>query len=133
MTNEQMGENFGITDYSFIQASPAKGMGPEIVSGQLVQAISDIPKAVLQNYTAAIKVQKNYLEPTADLYDSYKEKGIRNHPGDGLLYGACIAVPAYSIAGSGIGSNRNYGSECDDRGCRGDVPGVEDGAGEYCE
>ncbi len=61
MTNEQMKENFGITDYSFINASPAEGMEAEQASGQLRQVIKDVPKAVLQDYTTAIETQKNYL------------------------------------------------------------------------
>ncbi len=61
MTNEQMKENFGIADYSFINASPAEGMEAEQASGQLRQVIKDVPKAVLQDYTTAIETQKNYL------------------------------------------------------------------------
>ena len=61
MTNEQMEESFGITDYSFINASPAKDAEAESVSNQLLQMIRDIPKAVLQDYSSAIETQKNYL------------------------------------------------------------------------
>lgn len=61
MTNAQMTENFGLTDYSFIHASPLQGTDTEQVSAQLLQVIRDVPKAVLQDYTSAIEIQKNYL------------------------------------------------------------------------
>jgi len=61
MTGEQMEENFGITDYSFINASPADSADAKIVSNQLLQVIRDVPKAVLQDYTTAIATQKGYL------------------------------------------------------------------------
>ena len=57
----QMEENFGITDYSFINASPADSADAKIVSNQLLQVIRDVPKAVLQDYTTAIATQKGYL------------------------------------------------------------------------
>ena len=62
MTGEQMEENFGITDYSFINASPADGADAASVSNQLLQVIRDVPKAVLQDYTSAIETQKDYLK-----------------------------------------------------------------------
>lgn len=62
MTGEQMEENFGITDYSFINASPADGKDVQSVSNQLLQVIRDVPKAVLQDYTSAIETQKDYLK-----------------------------------------------------------------------
>ncbi len=62
MTNEQMKDYFGITGYHLIHASPAEGMEPEKVTNQLLQAIRDVPKAVLQDYSAAIETQKNYLK-----------------------------------------------------------------------
>ncbi|MGN8848214.1 FtsX-like permease family protein [Bariatricus sp. HCP28S3_C2] len=61
MTNRQMSSQFGIEDYSFVNASPAAGADPDQASGQLLQKIQDVPKAVLQDYTAAIETQKNYL------------------------------------------------------------------------
>lgn len=61
MTNGQMTENFGIADYSLINASPASGADPGSVSTQLLQVIRDIPRAVLQDYTTAIETQKDYL------------------------------------------------------------------------
>lgn len=61
MTNDQMTQNIGLTDYSFINASPARGIKSEQVSTQLLQVIRDVPKAVLQDYTRAIETQKNYL------------------------------------------------------------------------
>lgn len=70
MTNEQMEENFGITDYSFIDASPADGADAENVSNQLLQVIRDVPKAVLQDYTSAIKTQKDYLKQQQIFFSS---------------------------------------------------------------
>lgn len=37
MTDAQMEENFGITDYSFINASPADRTDAESVSNQILQ------------------------------------------------------------------------------------------------
>lgn len=61
MTNQEMSSLFGIEDYSFVNASPAAGADPDQASGQLLQKIQDVPKAVLQDYTVAIETQKNYL------------------------------------------------------------------------
>ncbi|HIY64631.1 MAG TPA: FtsX-like permease family protein [Candidatus Mediterraneibacter stercoripullorum] len=61
LTNEQMEESFGITGYSFVNASPADDAQPDLVSAQLLQVIRDVPKAVLTNYTTAIRTQRNYL------------------------------------------------------------------------
>lgn len=62
MTGEQMEENYEITDYSFINASPADDNDAQSVSNQLLQVIRDVPKAVLQDYTSAIETQKDYLK-----------------------------------------------------------------------
>lgn len=70
MTNDQMTENFGLTDYSFINASPAQGADTEQVSAQLLQVIRDVPKAVLQDYTTAIETQKNYLSQQQIFFSS---------------------------------------------------------------
>lgn len=70
MTNEQMEENFGISDYSFINASPADGAEAESVSNRLLQVIRDVPKAVLQDYTSAIETQKNYLNQQQIFFSS---------------------------------------------------------------
>ncbi|WP_285825985.1 ABC transporter permease [Schaedlerella arabinosiphila] len=70
MTDEQMEENFGITDYSFINASPSDGADSESVSNQLLQIIRDVPKAVLQDYTSAIKTQKDYLRQQQIFFSS---------------------------------------------------------------
>lgn len=61
MTNGQMSMQYGITDYSFVNASSAYGEDTDQVSGLLLQKIQDVPKAVLQDYTTAIETQKNYL------------------------------------------------------------------------
>ena len=70
MTGEQMKENFGITDYSFINASPSDGADSESVSNQLLQVIRDVPKAVLQDYTSAIETQKDYLRQQQIFFSS---------------------------------------------------------------
>ena len=70
MTNDQMTENFGLTDYSFINASLSQGANAEQVSAQLLQAIRDVPKAVLQDYTTAIETQKNYLSQQQMFFSS---------------------------------------------------------------
>ena len=57
MTDEQMEENFGITDYSFINVSPSDGTDSESVSNQLLQVIRDVPKAVLQEKNMVSSVQ----------------------------------------------------------------------------
>lgn len=70
MTNEQMEENFGISDYNFINASPADRSEAGSVSNQLLQVIRDVPKAVLQDYTSAIETQKNYLNQQQIFFSS---------------------------------------------------------------
>ena len=70
MTGEQMEENFGITDYGFINASSADVTDAKNVSNQLLQVIRDIPKAVLQDYTSAIATQKEYLKQQQIFFSS---------------------------------------------------------------
>ena len=70
MTNDQMTQNFELTDYSFIHASPAQGVNAEQVSTQFLQVIRDVPKAVLQDYTTAIETQKNYLSQQQVFFSS---------------------------------------------------------------
>lgn len=70
MTSEQMEENYGIADYSFINAGPDEGAEGESVSNQLLQVIRDVPKAVLQDYTSAIETQKNYLQQQQIFFSS---------------------------------------------------------------
>ena len=70
MTGEQMEKNFGITDYSFINASPTDGKDVQSVSNQLLQVIRDVPKAVLQDYTSAIETQKDYLKQQQIFFSS---------------------------------------------------------------
>lgn len=61
MANRQMKEQFGITDYSFVNASAADQADTDEAAGKLLQKIRDIPKAVLQDYTAAVETRKNHL------------------------------------------------------------------------
>lgn len=70
MTSEQMEKNYGIVDYSFINAGPDEGAEGESVSNQLLQVIRDVPKAVLQDYTSAIETQKNYLQQQQIFFSS---------------------------------------------------------------
>ena len=46
---------------SFVNASPADDAQPDLVSAQVLQVIRDVPKAVLTDYTTAIRTQRNYL------------------------------------------------------------------------
>lgn len=61
MTGREMGSQFQIRDYSFVNASPASGADTGQVGSLLLQKIQDVPKAVLRDYTTAIETQKNYL------------------------------------------------------------------------
>lgn len=61
MTNQQMEDIYGISDYSIINASPVSGADPERAAGRLLKAVEDVPKAVFKDYTTAIKTQKKYL------------------------------------------------------------------------
>lgn len=61
MTNAQMKHNFDIEDYSFLNASPKTASDADMAGSRLLQAIQDVPKAVLSDYTMAIQTQKNYL------------------------------------------------------------------------
>lgn len=70
MTGEQMEKNFGITDYSFINASPNDAKDSQSVSNQLLQVIRNVPKAVLQDYTSAIETQKDYLKQQQIFFSS---------------------------------------------------------------
>lgn len=70
MTGEQMEKNFGITDYSFINASPNDAKDSQSVSNQLLQVIRNVPKAVLQDYTSAIETQNDYLKQQQIFFSS---------------------------------------------------------------
>lgn len=61
MSNQQLYEQYGIDDYSFVNASAADGTDTDAAAGRLLQKIQDVPKAVLKDYTAAIETQKNHL------------------------------------------------------------------------
>jgi len=61
MTNRQMSSQFGITDYSFVNASLADGADGSQVKGLLLEKIQDVPRAVLKDFTTAIETRKNYL------------------------------------------------------------------------
>lgn len=61
MTNRQMADNFGISGYRIVNASPVHGADTEKVSGKLLKLARDVPGAVFRDYTTAIKVRKSYL------------------------------------------------------------------------
>lgn len=61
LPNRQMYEQYGIYDYSFINASAADETDTDIAADRLLQKIQDVPKAVLQDYTTAIETQKSHL------------------------------------------------------------------------
>ncbi len=61
LPNRQMYEQYGIYDYSFINASAADETDTGIAADRLLQKIQDVPKAVLQDYTTAIETQKGHL------------------------------------------------------------------------
>lgn len=61
LTNRQMKRLFGIENYSFVNASPAETSDADKISSQILKAIRNVPKAVLQDYTRAIETQRQYL------------------------------------------------------------------------
>ena len=61
MTDMQMEKLYGISDYSFINASLKNGVDNDVAGGEILKQINDVPKAVLQDYTNAIRTQKDYL------------------------------------------------------------------------
>lgn len=61
LPNRQMYEQYGIYDYSFINASAADETDTGIAADRLLQKMQDVPKAVLQDYTTAIETQKGHL------------------------------------------------------------------------
>ena len=62
MTNEEMEREYGISDYSFINASPAEGADEDKAAKSILNVINDTPKAVLHDYTDEIEIQKKYLD-----------------------------------------------------------------------
>ena len=62
MTNEEMEREYGISDYSFINASPAEGADEDMAAKSILNVINDTPKAVLHDYTDEIEIQKKYLD-----------------------------------------------------------------------
>lgn len=61
MTNRQMADNFGISGYRIVNASPVHGADTEKTGGKLLKLARDVPGAVFRDYTTAIKMRKNYL------------------------------------------------------------------------
>lgn len=61
LTNGQMDSQYEMTGFGIVNASPADGADTDKISGLLLQKIQDVPRAVLQDYTTAIRTQKNYL------------------------------------------------------------------------
>lgn len=60
LSNTQMETLFHIADYSFIDIEPVPE-ADDTFSHALLQAIRDVPRAVLKDYTKAIQTRKNYL------------------------------------------------------------------------
>lgn len=60
LSNPQMETLFHITDYSFMDIEPVLG-ADDTFSDALLQAIRDVPRAVLKDYRKAIQTRKNYL------------------------------------------------------------------------
>lgn len=60
-TNAQMESQFGIKDYSFVNASPAVEGAADVAGSLILKTIKDVPKAVLKDYTLEIETQRNYL------------------------------------------------------------------------
>ena len=62
MTNEEMEREYGISDYSFINASSAEGADEDKAAKSILNVINDTPKAVLHDYADEIEIQKKYLD-----------------------------------------------------------------------
>lgn len=61
LTNDQMERLYDLDDYSFINICPVSAADTDMVGSRLLQAIQDVPKAVLRDYTLAVKTRQNYL------------------------------------------------------------------------
>jgi ABC-type antimicrobial peptide transport system permease subunit len=61
MTNEQMEQNFGVSDYRTISISLKEGTDADSVIGKIKDIISGIPKCVIKDYTDQIEAQNVYL------------------------------------------------------------------------
>lgn len=61
LTNPQMEKNFGVRGYSMIHASAEENADKNTVSSALLSEISEVPRAVLTDYSSAIETQQNYL------------------------------------------------------------------------
>lgn len=61
ISNEQMEQQYGIRGYIIAGASPENGADTEEVSGQLLDIIKDVPRAVLKDYSTEIDMRKAYL------------------------------------------------------------------------
>lgn len=61
LTNRQMEENFGISGYNIISVKKGTGDSKEIVKG-IKDQIYNLPRCLIKDYTAEIKLQNSYLE-----------------------------------------------------------------------
>lgn len=61
MTNEQMEQNFGVTDYETISISVDEQADASAVSLELVKIASGIKKCIVKDYSGQIKAQNLYL------------------------------------------------------------------------
>lgn len=62
MTNEQMMENFGIADYNMISINQEEKEDSGEIVQEIKEKISHIPRCLIKDYTAEIKVQNSYLK-----------------------------------------------------------------------
>lgn len=67
-TDRQMETEFGVTDYSFLDASPSPGEDAARISGALLETLRDVPKAALKDVTSAIEARKKYLRQQQMFY-----------------------------------------------------------------
>lgn len=61
LSNEQMERQYGIRGYGIAGAAPESGADTDALSGQLLDIIKDVPRAVLKDYGTEIDTRKAYL------------------------------------------------------------------------
>lgn len=61
MTNEQMEENFGLSDYQTISISLKEGVDAQKAADKIQETVSEIQKCVVKDYTQQIESQNFYL------------------------------------------------------------------------
>lgn len=61
MTNEQMEKNFGVTGYQTISITLKQGTNASQAGVQIKEAVSDVSKCIVKDYTQQIEAQNFYL------------------------------------------------------------------------